>query len=515
MVKRGSRRTSPPSLLEGVALHELTHALGRVPYGPAPDIFDLFRYSSPGNLLFTNAIPAPPAYFSVNGGITDLADYGQSSDPSDFLGTSGRTPNDPFNETYGGGTSQQLTAVDILQLEAIGYKIAKPATAAPSDFNGDGTSDILFQQSDGTVEFWQLGSQATVSLSPTIANPGTAWHEAGTGDFNGDGKSDIVFQNDDGTVAVWVLNGTSATGSIVADPGIGWHVQGTADFDGDGQSDLLLQSDDGTIEVWNMNGGVAVQSAVVGNPGASWHAVATGDFFGTGQPDILLQNDDGSLDIWQMSGDKFVSDSVIGNPGSSWHTVGVGDVDGDHKADIVLQSNDGRVAVWQMNGSIVTSQTTIGNPGPQTHAVAVGDYNGDGKADILLQNDDGTVSVWLLNGSAVTSSAVIANPGTVWQTTGQGSLHFINGTKSTGALSGTILSDDFVFTTSQQGAHVLNNFDPLHDVITLDQTKFGTFANVQSAETVINGSTVIALASGDTLTINGVLPGSLAAKNFV
>ena len=36
-----------PDLLVGVALHELTHALGRVPFGSQPDIFDLFRFTAP------------------------------------------------------------------------------------------------------------------------------------------------------------------------------------------------------------------------------------------------------------------------------------------------------------------------------------------------------------------------------------------------------------------------------------------------------------------------------------
>src|SRR6266568_1262430 len=40
----------PSSLLVGVALHELTHAMGREPWGGT---FDLFRYTSPGNHLFS------------------------------------------------------------------------------------------------------------------------------------------------------------------------------------------------------------------------------------------------------------------------------------------------------------------------------------------------------------------------------------------------------------------------------------------------------------------------------
>jgi hypothetical protein len=77
------------NLLVGVALHELTHAMGRVPYGPpyssSPDIFDLFRFTSPGTQLIAGGNTAPAAYFSVDGGNTKLADLGQNSDPSDFL----------------------------------------------------------------------------------------------------------------------------------------------------------------------------------------------------------------------------------------------------------------------------------------------------------------------------------------------------------------------------------------------------------------------------------------------
>jgi serralysin len=44
-----------------------------------------------------------------------------------------------------------------------------------------------------------------------IGNPGPSWHVIGTGDFNGDGKSDILFQNTNGSVAIWLMNGTTPT----------------------------------------------------------------------------------------------------------------------------------------------------------------------------------------------------------------------------------------------------------------------------------------------------------------
>ena len=112
-----------PNLLVGVALHELTHAMGRVPYGPQPDIFDLFRFTSPGTRLFLNGATAPAAYFSLDGGTTKVADYGQTSDASDFLNGGVQGSNDPFNEFYSGSTLQQLTAIDLKQLDALGFHL--------------------------------------------------------------------------------------------------------------------------------------------------------------------------------------------------------------------------------------------------------------------------------------------------------------------------------------------------------------------------------------------------------
>ena len=113
-----------PNLLVGVALHELTHAMGRVPYGSQPDIFDLFRFTGAGTRLFQGGATAPAAYFSLDGGNSKVADYGRTSDPSDFLNSGVQGPNDPFNEFYTGSTSQQLTATDLKQLVALGFHLA-------------------------------------------------------------------------------------------------------------------------------------------------------------------------------------------------------------------------------------------------------------------------------------------------------------------------------------------------------------------------------------------------------
>ena len=104
----------PTADLVGVALHEFTHAFGRE---PGAGTFDLGRYTSAGNHLFSSGSTAPAAYFSIDGGITKLADYGQNSDPSDFLNSGVQGSTDPFNEFYSGSTSQQLSIVDKEVLE--------------------------------------------------------------------------------------------------------------------------------------------------------------------------------------------------------------------------------------------------------------------------------------------------------------------------------------------------------------------------------------------------------------
>ena len=140
------------------------------------------------------------------------------------------------------------------------------------DFNHDGHSDILLQNTNGAVAIWEMNGAngTTVADSAVVANPGANWKVVGTGDFNGDGHSDILLQNTNGTVAIWEMNGVSATSSaVLANPGPNWHAIGT-----NGGSDILLQNTSGQTAIWDTSGtSITGSGAVSANAGPNWRAV--------------------------------------------------------------------------------------------------------------------------------------------------------------------------------------------------------------------------------------------------
>ncbi|MBF0458526.1 MAG: VCBS repeat-containing protein [Nitrospirae bacterium] len=83
------------------------------------------------------------------------------------------------------------------------------------DFDGDGKSDILWQNSStGAVAIWLMDNATIKSYGSAASSMDAAWQIKGVGDFNGDGKSDILWQNSStGAVVEWLMNGTSLKGA--------------------------------------------------------------------------------------------------------------------------------------------------------------------------------------------------------------------------------------------------------------------------------------------------------------
>src|SRR5262249_19723154 len=131
---------------------------------------------------------------------------------------------------------------------------------------------------------WGVNGSSMLTQA-TLSNSGNQWHAIGTGDFNGDGKSDILYQNSNGTPLVWDMNGTSVVSTATyPNPGSAWILkddgpiqpgsgpQGHAAHDGnaDGNADgniaiavappsvALAQNADGNIA--NADGNIAINA---------------------------------------------------------------------------------------------------------------------------------------------------------------------------------------------------------------------------------------------------------------
>jgi len=398
---------STGNVLIDAALHEFAHALGRV--AGDDGAFDLFRFTSVGNRLFSDAIPSVAAYFSLDGGNTEWAAYGMNADPGDFLNPpdSNLTPNDPFNETV--GTDGHLTGMDVAQMDAIGFGV----NIASNDFNGDGQSDLLWS-SGGTFTEWQSNGDNTFGLTPNalVISIGSGWSLAGIGDFNGDGTSDLIFQNG-GTFTEWQSSPNGYVPNVYTNSvGAGWNLVGVGDFNGDGRSDLIFQNG-ATFTEWQSTGNSFTPNVYVNSVGAGWTLAGVGDFSGNGESDLIWQKG-GTFTEWQSTGNSFTQNVYVNSIGAGWTLAGVGDFNGDGKDDLIFQ-NGGTFTEWQSTGNGFTPNVVVDTLGAGWSVAAIGDFNGDGLSDILFRNTNGTFTEWQSTGTGFTPNVLIDSAvGTAW-----------------------------------------------------------------------------------------------------
>jgi hypothetical protein len=144
-----------------VAVCEICHALGWITGDYNSDdsfpwVADLYRYSAPGRYQW---IGGQPAYFSIDGGNTDLADFSTSFDYTLFPNVAA---NDPLRLPFE-SSARTLTSLDIEALSVIGFGVQSHASTVVSsprnsyggDVNDDGRSDILWQNADGQASIWR------------------------------------------------------------------------------------------------------------------------------------------------------------------------------------------------------------------------------------------------------------------------------------------------------------------------------------------------------------------------
>lgn len=163
------------------------------------------------------------------------------------------------------------------------------------DFNGDAASDVLMQDASGNTKIVFLNTNSTdpvgtvAAILDVTAPAGSNWKAISSGDFNGDGTSDILWQNSaTKDVEVYLMNGNKPTNTPVALAAPGMTAIGTGDFNGDGNSDILFQN--GTqATIWYMNGDTVTGTQTVNHPTAAgtWSVAGASDVDGNGASDII------------------------------------------------------------------------------------------------------------------------------------------------------------------------------------------------------------------------------------
>jgi hypothetical protein len=178
--------------------------------------------------------------------------------------------------------------------------------AGSGDFSGNGNTDLLFQHTDGTLALWPMdgirqSSPARLLIPGKPADPNVK--AVATGDFNRDGKTDILFQNTVGALSVWYMNGSHqvSTASISLNPGSTWRAVGTGHLSGVGPLAIIFQDTDGNLAAWYMDG-LNAASTLRLNPSSSgdaqWRVVGTFDLNRDGKTDLLFQHSgDGTIAV--------------------------------------------------------------------------------------------------------------------------------------------------------------------------------------------------------------------------
>jgi hypothetical protein len=233
-------------------------------------------------------------------------------------------------------------------------------SSAEADFDGNGTTDILFQNnSTGQRMLWYMnGTTYGSNLNlPTVARQ---WNIVGTEDFNRDGRADILFQDFASRKAVvWYMNGATHTHSAyLPDLPANWSVAATDDFNGDGKPDLLLENvANGQRAVWLMNGVTRTGSVYLPAAPLDWKVAGTGDFNGNGTADVVFQNyATQRAAVWYLNGTTFSGSGYLSASLGPWRIGGVGDFNQDPRPELILQDfSSGNRALWLLNGLSVTN----------------------------------------------------------------------------------------------------------------------------------------------------------------
>ena len=250
----------------------------------------------------------------------------------------------------------------------------------------------------------------------------------GKNDFFGDGRSDIILQNTDGSVVLWEMSGTAIVNAgLVGNPGASWSVEATA-------SGTAITPGSGSFT--NSSGNVFTVSTAglaeengsplpLGSGTAKWYTTTALCMARMSQPATGIS--------WTATAtgpdrsDLVSSATVI--PPSHAERRRLGRAVGHERRQIVnagqwvIPARHGTSRAQAIFSAMVTpnhhaerrrlgravgherpqiiNAGLVGDPGPTWHVKGTGDFFGDGNSDLVMQNTDGSVVLWDMSGTTL------------------------------------------------------------------------------------------------------------------
>jgi len=398
-------------------LHEFGHAMGRVPefIGGAASELDLWRFVSQNNRLFDgNSTNNTNAYFSLDGGAIVLAHWGMTSDASDFLNDA-LTGNDPFNEFV--GTFGNLTDLDLLITEALGYQHPVPTPPPPAATTAD---MILRHGADGKYEIYDLGNNAILAAAQ-LGQVGTDWKFVGLGGFFGNDTTDMLLRSaTTGGFEVYDISNNVITGAaFLGTVGLDWQVMGFSNFSSFGETDMIPRNaNNGGVEVYDISNNQIIGANFMGTVGLDWQFSGIGNFSSRGTSDMLLRNaNNGGLEVYDINSNQITGAAFLGTVGLDWQFSGVGNFSSaPGETDLLLRNNmTGGLLLYDIASNQITGAFFIGTVGLDWQFAGVAPIHAAGASDLVLRNvNTGTFEVYDIAGNQLIGAAALGAVGTDW-----------------------------------------------------------------------------------------------------
>ncbi len=422
-------------------LHEIGHALARVPENQYAGYYtyyselDLWRFTDVQTRLFDGTNPDYTfSYFSIDGGNTEICQWGQTSDSSDFRNGYPFT-NDPFNESVVG--LGHLTNADITCMEALGFTASpavwnqidggSPVAMTAGDFEGLGSAQLAAVYSGYGVYLYNGGWAKIDGGSPTMLAEGNLYGTTNGNNNNADiaafyqGYGTYVWENGDGWThidsgAVSVMTTGAFTGGSVDEIAAVFNGYGVYTWSAnsgwnkiDAGSPTMLaagdiygatngNSNDADLVAYYQGYGTYVWGANTG-----WNRIdtgapteyATGNFLGTAdgnnnQADIAAYFPNYGTYIWSAAGGGWQKID-------SGHNAGMASVDlsGNGQNELLAYFQNYGVYEWQNGAGWTKYDNTSALPTSAQQALfATGNFQGGPVVDAAV-TFSGQGGVWL------------------------------------------------------------------------------------------------------------------------